>query len=200
MRSAYGSSAAEMRAAAAEARLARSAESALQQMDDGDDESDLKPDAKAEDDDSDADVPDPHLDSDARRKELEAETNGEERQELEGGWEEFVSCNIPGVDELDGDGEIGPGIKRERSASPPRAKKAFKQEPKSETQPNRVVRTFGKGMVHKEQERALALLGTGKGKAVEPTERDGWDCKLCTFHNVSGRNQCGQCSQRSAQH
>jgi hypothetical protein len=110
---------------------------------DPDSDEDVKGDFGEEDQ---PDVKDPHIDSDERRRDMEAEMNEDERQDLRGGWEEFVKVEP---------GEAGPSrpAKRrlEEDVQPPR--------PKDKSKP-----TFGSNLVERERLKGLGMVQTTLSK------------------------------------
>lgn len=181
-----------MRAAAAERRLANLAgPSNLVKMDpDSDDEVDVdnlgddKPDVK-----------DPHIATDQRKRDMEAEMDEQERQGLRGGWEDYVKAEPdlirPPKRELD----------EKESHSKPPAKKPPNTRP-----------TFGKDTIKQEALRGTGLAQTTLSKTsrllggcstrdepevveeVKTAANDDsrWECKLCTFINIADHGRCGE--------
>ncbi|WVR05950.1 hypothetical protein IAU60_002977 [Kwoniella sp. DSM 27419] len=173
--------AAEMRAAAAEARLRGMSTPGsgpstptdvkpLTSMSDEDyntsDEEDVKPVFDAADE-----VEDPHIRAEERKKEMEDEMDDEEREGLRGGWKEYVS-NRSGLESTrHGTGTTGNAgqeaqstakLKRERSpqrADPPR--KAIRTD-RDSPQP---APSFGADMIRQERLRALGLAA-GSTRAI----------------------------------
>ncbi|WVQ85288.1 hypothetical protein IAT38_007453 [Cryptococcus sp. DSM 104549] len=165
--------AAEMRAEAAEARL-RGLSSSTPGP------SDIKPIVKpdpgfssspapASDSDSDDDdiveIPDPRLDAEARRKEMEEEMDDDEMEGLRGGWEEYVSGL--GAD-AGGKGKARDekqGVKRKPPSPPPEIpkpgpSKARKVDPAPAPRPQ-----FGLNAIREERMRALGLANTSSSSS-----------------------------------
>jgi hypothetical protein len=184
-------SAAELRAAAAEKRLANLAgPSTLVKMDPESDNEDSK---ESLDEDDRADVKDPHTGSDERRRDMEAEMNEDERQDLRGGWEDFVKSDPD---------EPGPSHPRKRQL----------EEDTQPTRPSKDKRrqTFGSDMVERERLKGLGMVQTTLSKTatavgsrrdqsrqveieeVKPSLNDSqWECKLCTYVNIADHSRCG---------
>jgi len=140
------------------------------------------------------DVKDPHIDSDERRRDMEAEMNEDERRDLRGGWEDFVKVETS---------EAGP-------ARPP------KRPLEDDVQPIRPSRhrskpTFGSDMVERERLKALGMVQTTLSKTsntvgarreesngaeaeeVKPLlTKSQWECKLCTYVNIADHGRCGK--------
>jgi hypothetical protein len=183
--------AAELRAAAAERRLANLAgPSNLVQMDPDSDE-DIKGDF---DEEEHSDVKDPHIDSDERRRDMEAEMNEDERRDLRGGWEDFVKVE-PGE----------PGTSR-----PP--KRRMEEDPQ-QSRPSKDMSkpTFGNDMVERERLKGIGMVQTtlsntsktvgSRREAVNGVEaeevkplldKSQWECKLCTYVNIADHGRCGR--------
>lgn len=193
-------SAAELRAAAAELRLAgiagpssgvKSEVPALVPMkDDGDDDD--------ETDDDLVDVPDPHMGAEERKREMEGEMNQAERRDLRGGYEEYVEAESK---------PPGKGVKREVDTDqtftdPPPAKRGTTVKP-----------SFGADLIKQERLRSLGMAQTtlstsantlGKQSIprtssvtsteaeAKPAVSEDWTCQLCTFVNVADRGRCGE--------
>ena len=141
------------------------------------------------DSDSDVDVQDPHLDSTARKREIEDQMSEDERKALRGGWEEFF-----------------PGLGVKRSASPISGSTTKRQATKNKP-------AFGADMVKEETKKALGLTytshrqsaqttgpwassashTTGNNAAIAADGSLGWACKICTFANLSDHGRCGTC-------
>ena len=185
------SSAAELRAAAAERRLANLAgPSTLVKMDPDSDE-DVKEDLSEEDQ---PDVKDPHIGSDERRRDMEAEMNEDERRDLRGGWEDFV--------------KVEPG-----EGGPSRPPKRLLEDDVQPARPSkdRSKPTFGSDMVEKERLKSLGMVQTTlsktsntvgsrreEGNGAEAAEvkplldKSQWECKLCTYINIADHGRCGK--------
>jgi len=187
-------SAAELRAEAAERRLAglKPQAESVAPIDDG-----RKPVLDSDDDDlqsDDEDVPDPHIDPHDRKRQMEQEMSEAEKTCLRGGWEDiFPSVRV---------GAAGSSKKRElpeeaRNIAGPAAKKA--------SGGGRSM--FGHGLVEEERKKALGL-GRSSGQREErmlgtavrlPEPQEGsngqsptcWSCKLCTYANAMGQGRCG---------
>jgi hypothetical protein len=161
-------SAAEMRAAAAEARLRHSSSShagpsspvKLERMraspeddkpDDLDEEdgngSNRENDVKEEED-----VDDPHATAEERRREMEEEMDDDEMEALRGGWEDFV-----------GGANGTKGNKRERSNTPILTSPVKKKQETSIRSEGRSG--FGRDMVIEESARALGLASGTLGRS-----------------------------------
>ncbi|WWC58662.1 uncharacterized protein I303_101206 [Kwoniella dejecticola CBS 10117] len=160
-------SAAEMRAAAAEARLKVLAGPSADtkplvkisdeeiDMSGEEEEEDVKP-VFAEENE----VEDPHIGAEERKREMEDEMDDEERDRLRGGWEEFIAA-----DELDGlevshssqvtKGDLSRGVKRE--ISPP----AISEPPMKQAKvPKASNSNFGADMIRQERLKALGLASS----------------------------------------
>ena len=151
-----------------------------------------------ESDNDELDVPDPHMDVEERKREMEGEMNQAERRDLRSGFEEYVEIET---------GPSGAGVKREldldRSTSdrPPPKKKILEKT------------GFGADMVKQEHLRSLGMaqttlstsdnrLGrqphprTGSGSdldnEVKPEVSKDWTCQVCTFVNVADQGRCGE--------
>jgi len=191
-------SAAELRAAAAEKRLAalNTKSEPKEEHDDEDNYDELK----AEEED----VPDPHLDPATRRKQMESEMSENEMEGLRGGWADIFPS-------LAGSSRMAM-IKRELS---PNAEDASQQTKKANTAPHPRTR-FGSELVREEQKRGLGLSGTSRqakgqvlgsiqatdkggisvGQSNEVVREDGkrgWACAVCTFANIMDHGRCGEC-------
>lgn len=184
-------SAAELRAAAAEKRLADLAgPSTLVKMDPDSDE-DIKGDFDEEDQ---PDVKDPHINSDERRRDMEAEMNEDERQDLRGGWEEFVKVEA---------GEPGP--------SRPTKRRLEEDVQQSRPGKDKSKPTFGSDMIERERLKGLGMVQTtlsttsktvgsrreaGDGAEAEEVkpflDKSQWECKLCTYVNIADHGRCGK--------
>jgi hypothetical protein len=182
-------SAAELRAAAAEKRLAVLAgPSTLVKMDPDSDE-DIKGDFDEEDQ---PDVKDPHINSDERRRDMEAEMNEDERQDLRGGWEDFVKVEP---------GEAGP-------SRPPKRRMEEDVQPSRPKDNPKLI--FGSDMVERERLKGLGMAQTtlsttsktagSRRETVNGVEAEGgkplldksqWECKLCTYVNIADHGRCG---------
>jgi len=141
------------------------------------------------------DVPDPHLDPQDRKRQMELEMSETEKTDLRGGWE-----------------EIFPSM-RARTAQGPR-KRGASQDVRDIDGPSTKRATsnrsaFGDGLIKEERKRALGLsqsnasrheqtLGSGAlsaEKERQPSihqEEEGWSCRICTFANVSDHGRCGR--------
>jgi hypothetical protein len=181
-----------MRAAAAERRLANLAgPSNLVKMDpDSDDEVDI-----SESGEEQPDVKDPHIATDQRKRDMEAEMDEQERQGLRGGWEDYVKTEPdlirPPKRQLD----------EEESRSEPPTKKPPNTRP-----------TFGKDTIKQETLRGTGLaqttlsktsrllggrstrdeLDVTEGLKTAATDDSRWECKLCTFVNIADHGRCGE--------
>ncbi|OCF31094.1 hypothetical protein I316_07225 [Kwoniella heveanensis BCC8398] len=166
--------AAEMRAAAAEARL-RALPGALSSSgpssspdrkslttipdDDPDDtsEEDVKPIFDEEEE-----VEDPHIGFEERKREMEAEMNDEEREGLRGGWEDYVGSEAgKGVGVQKGSSSSGQETTatevthhRKRESSPHRVNRSKLRKPNGDSV------DFGADLIRQERLRALGLAGT----------------------------------------
>ena len=206
-----GNSAAEVRAAAAEKRLAALT---AQEMEPESEEEQLKDDFGSEGDD---DVPDPYLDPDERREAMEEEMDEDERERLRGGWEAFIAGNkkppTPSSEEAN---ELTGPSKRHRVSS---------EEDAGCSKPNKTT-GFMVDLVREEPKRGLGLsstttrkdgagVGLGAKAEREAEKRDdsaandddernlqphedgwpGWRCGLCTFINILDHGRCGRYSK-----
>jgi hypothetical protein len=188
--------AAELRAAAAERRLANLAgPSSLVKMDsDPDDKNNLG------DTDDDVDVKDPHLGLDERKRDMEADMNEDERRDLRGGWEDYV--------------KVEPG-----ESAPLRIPKRELEEDGGHSRPAKRdsrTPTFGQDLVGRERLKGLGMVQTTLSKTsnavgsrsqsladqqeVKPVVNNGsqWECKLCTYINIAGHGRCGEWTIRSS--
>jgi hypothetical protein len=187
-------SAAELRAAAAEKRLANLAgPSTLVKMDPDSDE-DVKGDFGEEDQ---ADVKDPHIDTNERRRNMEAEMNEDERRDLRGGWEDFVKVEP---------GEPGP--------SRPPKRRIEEDAQQSRLSKDKSKPTFGSDMVERERLKGLGMVQTtlsknsktvgsrredsngAEAEEVKPRfDKSQWECQLCTYVNITDHGCCGTSTQ-----
>lgn len=183
-----------MRAEAAERRLAalrREVESVT-----SDDDRKRTPDSEDDEAKSEPeDVPDPRIDPQDRKRQMELEMSETEKTDLRGGWEEiFPSMRVRTAqgprkrgasrDVGDNDGPLTKRAKSYRSA-------------------------FGDGLIKDERKRALGLsqpnasrheqtLGSSRllaKKERQPSidqEAECWSCRICTFANVSDHGRCGR--------
>ncbi|WWD17810.1 hypothetical protein CI109_102252 [Kwoniella shandongensis] len=222
-RTAKSKTAAEMRAAAAEARLRALAGPSNAGH------SDLKPiksDDEASDEESadegEEEVPDPHMNVEERRKEMEEEMDDEEREGLRGGWEEYVGDGLVKSEE----GQTGNGERSgKRVASPPVDTTKGKQRKVDIASAPK----FGADLVREERLRGLGLATTGSTKSsnllggraqddrktgvklepgqsnlvhgekdLQPREdgKPGWRCRVCTFINLIDQGRCEMCQSR----
>lgn len=151
-------------------------------------------------DDDEVDVPDPHMNAEERKREMEGEMNQAERRDLRGGFEEYVEVEP---------GPSGTGVKREldldrtTDGHPPPKKKTVEKP------------GFGAEMIKQERLRSLGMaqrtlstsdnrLGQQPGlrKATESTVENevkpevmkDWACQVCTFVNVADQGRCGELS------
>jgi len=154
-------------------------------------------DVKEDVDEDQPDVKDPHIGSDQRRRDMEAEMNEDERQDLRGGWEDFVKSEPS---------ESGPSRPPKRPFEPdasPRPAKAAKDKSTS---------NFGSGMVERERLKGLGMVQTTLSNTantvgsrstavtaigeteVKPwvLEDSQWECKLCTYVNIADHGRCGR--------
>lgn len=195
-------SAAELRAAAAERRLAGIAGPSTGVKAEDEDLVPMKDEAGS--DDEMVDVPDPHMGAEERKREMEGEMNQAERRNLRGGFEEFVETEP---------GPSGKGVKRELDTGwsprdPPPAKKAISGK-----------LGFGADLVKQERLRSLGMAQTtlstssntlGKQPSfrpkneseteteteVKPEVSKEWACQVCTFVNVADQGRCGELANR----
>lgn len=157
-------------------------------------DSDSDEDVKGESiEDDQPDVKDPYLDSDERRRDMEAEMNEDERRDLRGGWEDFVKVEP---------GEAGPSRPPKRRLEDDLQPSRFRDAPKP---------TFGSHLVERERLKGLGMVQTtlsktsnavGSGREDSNTsEQEGlkplldkshWDCKLCTYVNIADHGRCGE--------
>lgn len=146
------------------------------------------------DEDEQPDVKDPHIDSDERRRDMEAEMNEDERRDLRGGWEDFV--------------KVEPG----EAGSSRRPKRRLEEDPQqSRPSKDRSKPTFGSDMVERERLKGLGMVQTtlsknsktvgsrredGNGAEVEEVkpllDKSRWECKLCTYVNIADHGRCGK--------
>ncbi|WVQ62109.1 uncharacterized protein L199_000247 [Kwoniella botswanensis] len=217
--------AAEMRAAAAEARLRALAGPSTSNVakplttmsdDEGEEE---KEDVKLVFDEED-EVEDPHIGIEERKKEMEDEMDESEREGLRGGWEEYI--NPP---QTMSTGESSRRVKRERSPT-----STVDTEATSSKQPKSTP-GFGAAAVRQNRLKALGLAptpisskGKVKGRTLGSTTNDtislgsknnrkpdvsisdqlssnndrpgGWECKICTFINMADHGRCEMCQAR----
>jgi len=162
----------------------------------------MEPDSDDNDADDQPDVKDPHIGFDQRRRDMETEMNEDERRDLRGGWEDFVKR------EPDEPGPSRP-IKRSldedtSSTGPNKRKQTTSEEPK----PN-----FGSDMIDKERLKGLGMqqttltktsntigyrqeISADKVEDAKPTvlEASQWECKLCTYVNITDHGRCGRLS------
>lgn len=175
-----------MRAAAAEARLANLAgPSNLVKMDPDSHDDGASGDEQPE-------VKDPHIATDQRRRDMETEMNEQERQDLRGGWEDFVKTEPdlarPPKRELDdSSASTMPSAKK-----PPNTRPAFGQDMVKQEQ------LRGLGMIQSTLSRTAKPIGgrasfQGVSDDSKPAPRDNsrWECKLCTFSNIADHGCCG---------
>jgi len=172
-------------------------------------------------------VLDPHLDANARRKEMEDEMDEEEKDGLRGGWEDFVgTCEVEAslerrsLNRATSSTTAGPR-KREHGVEPERD--PTRKQKKRVTMPS-----LGSGFGRDESMRGLGLKSTSSGKdgsvlgarsispikleaedkeeILESEERDiqplddgrsGWECRTCTFINLMDHGRCGESAQIS---
>jgi len=203
-------SAAEIRAAAAERRLAGLA---AVKDEPKSEESEVEEDYESEED---GDVLDPHLHPNERKREMEEEMDEEEKEGLRGGWEDFIDGGRGLVQPSRPDSGAGPS-KRERSPASEEVS-APRQKVKPPSRLN-----FGAGPVRDERMRGLGLKTTGllrhekriaelvrqdtgheneendvesgRGERDIQTHDDGrpgWRCRLCTFVNLADHGVCGE--------
>ncbi|ORY23213.1 WLM domain-domain-containing protein [Naematelia encephala] len=149
---------------------------------------------------SEEDVPDPHTDPQARKREMEESMTKEELHDLKGGWEDYVITSP-----------------KKRAASPSAIGSSSSKKTKQAT-------LFGAQIIKEEQLRGLGLASSSSGKSSRtsrqagatmtvddsparrsdessmrpesPSTRPGWTCKLCTFINVSNNGRCEMCRAR----
>ncbi|WRT64221.1 uncharacterized protein IL334_001150 [Kwoniella shivajii] len=156
--------AAEMRAAAAEARLrvlsdpsTRNSKPLIKEQDEDDTSSnDGEEDAKPVFDEED-EVFDPHIDAEERKREMEEDMDDEEREGLRGGWQEFVTtCGEPeaGASKSANVNNVK-AAKRERSPSIDNTVTTLKQ-----AKLGRPSTSLGVDLVRQERLRALGLAST----------------------------------------
>jgi hypothetical protein len=148
---------------------------------------------RGSDEEDQPDVKDPHIDSEERRRDMEAEMNEDERRDLRGGWEDFVKVEP---------GEAGP------SRPPKRRQEDDTQPSRSKDKPRS---TFGNDMVERERLRGLGMVQTtlsttsktvgSRREAVNGVEveevkplldKSQWECKLCTYVNIADHGRCGK--------
>ena len=174
-------SAAEIRAAAAEKRLAALAKP----KEEPDEEYDFN---------TDDDVPDPHLNAGQRKSQMEADMDEDEKKQLRGGWEEFMQF------------ETAPKASTsKRETSPLMDVRGLKKRGVIEA---RNAPKFGAGLVQEEVKRDLGLASISSSSGgrtlggarprddqqrVTPGAQDGeWACKLCTYKNIADHGRCGE--------
>lgn len=215
-------SAAELRAAAAERRLA----SLTPKAENTEPESDSDHQDDSGSDDTEHQVDDPHLDADARRKEMEDEMNEDEMEGLRGGWEDFISERVGAGGTVitpssahPSPPQSGPSKRRASPEITPPAKKPAT----AKTIPSMFAPRLGANIVREERLRALGMISTTSARAgkslggpltanvkaevndgVETDNRDihprddgrpGWKCRQCTFINLMDHGRCGQYCQ-----
>lgn len=189
-----------MRAAAAERRLAGLTGGAGPSSGVKYEEGDLKPMKDDDDFDNEAfDVPDPHMNAEERKREMEVEMNQAERRDLRGGYEEFIKS------EPDTPAPSGKGIKRELDVDQTEKGRPSSKKGTSDRQ------GFGADIVKQERLRSLGMsqttlstsgnvLGKRLSLGIEhpstPDEKPAiakeWACQVCTFLNESDRASCGE--------
>lgn len=185
------SSAAELRAAAAEKRLANLAGPSTLVKIDPDSDEDKKGEFGEEDQ---PDVKDPHIGYDERRRNMEAEMNEDEKRDLRGGWEDFVKIEP---------GEPGP--------SRPSKRRLEDDEQPARQGKDKMKSTFGSDMIERERLKGLGMVqttlsktsstvgshreldsGVHAEKVTPPLDNSQWECKLCTFVNIADHGRCGE--------
>ncbi|WVF70547.1 hypothetical protein IAT40_005338 [Kwoniella sp. CBS 6097] len=172
--------AAEMRAAAAEARL-RALSSSLPSSGPSS-PPDQKPSMAIPDDegyaseedikpifDEEEEVEDPHIGFEERKKEMEEEMDDEEREGLRGGWEEFVGTGTARSSSTSSGGHAATAIKREPNSrkreSSPSSSAAGSSSSKLQKSNGHSV-GFGADQVRQERLRALGLAGSTSSRSA----------------------------------
>lgn len=185
-------SAAELRAAAAERRLAGLAGPSTPVKDESDEGGLMAMKDEQDEQDDEADVLDPRMSADARKREMEAGMDDGERTILRGGFEDYIKVE-PGIS--------GPRVKRELSHDSPAPG------PPDNKKPTRSKSGFGTELINQERLKALGLKQTTLSSSARPlgsasvtrTPNDAklsagsvWDCQTCTFRNDGHRDRCGE--------
>jgi hypothetical protein len=148
---------------------------------------------RGSDEEDQPDVKDPHIDSEERRRDMEAEMNEDERRDLRGGWEDFV--------------KVEPG---EAGSSRPPKRRLEEDVQKSRPGKDRSRSTVGSDMVERERLKGLGMVQTtlskssksvgsrredGNGAEAEevkpPLDKSQWECRLCTYVNIADHGCCG---------
>lgn len=184
--------------------------SGLESMAGGSETGDLKP-GVSDDEDDDIifiKVEDPHLSASDRRRELEDEMSESEREELKGGWEEYLpSGSKRSSSALEtAPGPSAPRVKREHASPSPGSKPHASSSQPASARPSPAGSSAPTDLVRQERLRAYGLaptssqntshvLGGSKGgvsKRDDLGDRSDWQCPACTFINKSSNSRCGK--------